>query len=82
MEIVWMLTYIQVCLKIMVLTGLNLSPWRIRWGGYVNLRVSRCIVMFTEMLMPSAAKLMKTSLKKKKTYIKIPHNLWRTEEQR
>lgn len=35
-------------------------------GGYVNLRVSRCIVMFTEMLMPSAAKLMKRSLKKKK----------------
>lgn len=44
-----------------------------RW--ICQLESVRCIVMFTEMLMPSAAKLMKTSLKKKKTYIKIPHNL-------
>lgn len=62
-----MLTYIQVCLKIMIITGLlKLSPCRITLGRYVNLKVSRCIiyVMCTELL-PSAAKLIQTSLKKK-----------------
>lgn len=68
-----MLTYIQVCLKIMIITGLlKLSPWRITLGRYVNLKVSRCIiyVMCTELL-PSAAKLIQTSLKKKKLEKKI-----------
>lgn len=57
----------------MIITGLlKLSPWRITLGRYVNLKVSRCIiyVMCTELL-PSAAKLIQTSLKKKKLEKKI-----------